>query len=185
MVSKTTGSRYIKADWSCSWEARNVSDDALKRQLTSQAIRALSDASSQLSLQLQSDVEWLRSESYKDAKGKNRELILKRMAQINQGFEGIHRSYILRAAIYGETGEYAAMVSALEGYSRFIDSAIVANAGFLAECDPVDNGTERGVWRRRAKLSLNMGDLAKQLRSQETVLYLTQASEEDCDEKED
>lgn len=32
--------------------------DALKRQLTSQAIRALSDASSQLSLQLQSDVEW-------------------------------------------------------------------------------------------------------------------------------
>lgn len=166
-------------------EARNVSDDALKRQLTSQAIRALSDASTQLSLQLQSDVEWLRSESYKDAKGKNGELILKRMAQINQGFEGIHRSYILRAAIYGETGEYAAMVSALEGYSRFIDSAIVANAGFLAECDPVDNGTERGVWRRRAKLSLNMGDLAKQLRSQETVLYLTQASEEDCDEKED
>ena len=34
-------------------------------------------------------------------------------------------------------------------------------------------------------MSLNMGDLAKQLRSQETVLYLTQASEEDCDEKED
>lgn len=165
-------------------EARNVSDEALKSQLTSQAIRALSDASSQLSLQLQFDVDWLRNKSYKEAKGKNRELILRRMSQISQGFEGIHQSYILRAAIYGETGEYAATVSALEGYSRFIDSAIVANAGFLAECDPVDNGTEQGVWRKRARLSLNMGDLAKQLRGQETVLFLTQASEEDRDEKE-
>lgn len=165
-------------------EARNVSDDALKRQLTSQAIRALSDASSQLSLQLQADVDWLRSESYKEAKGKNKELILRRIAQINQGFEGIHQSYILRAAIYGESGEYSAMVSALEGYSRFIDCAIVANAGFLAECDPADNGTGQGAWRKRSELSLNMGDLAKQLRSKETVLYLSQASEEVCDEGE-
>lgn len=165
-------------------EARNISDEYMKRQLISQAIRALSDASSQLSLQLQADVDWLRNESYKEAKGKSKELILRRMAQINQGFEGIHQSYILRAAIYGETGEYAAMVSTLEGYSRFIDSAIVANAGFLAECDPVDNGTERGVWRKRAKLSLNMGDLARQLRERKTVLYLSQASEEECDEEE-
>lgn len=166
-------------------EARNVSDDALKSQLTAQAIRALSDASSQLSLQLQADVNWLRNESYKEAKGRNKELILGRITQINQGFEGIHQSFILRAAIYGEMGEYAAMVNALEGYSRFNDSEITANAGFLAECDPTDNGTEQGTWRKRAKLSLKMGDLTKQLHSQETVLYLSEAPEEDCDEKED
>lgn len=163
-------------------EARGVSDPDLKRQLTSQAIRALSDASSQISLQLESDVDWLKSESYKEAKGKNKQLILDRIARINRGFEHIHQSYVLRAAIYGDIHEYAAMISTLEAYSHFIDSTIVSNAGFLAECDPDDTGLGHGTWKKRARLSIKMGDLAKQLRSQDVVLYLSEADEDDHEE---
>lgn len=163
-------------------EAKNISDEVLKRQLISQAIRALSDASSQISLQLQSDVEWLKSEAYREAKGKNKQLILGRIAKINLGFEHIHQSYVLRAAIYGDINEFSAMITTLESYSHFIDSAIIANAGFLAECDPNDTGLEHGTWRKHANLSLKMGDLAKQLRSQNVVLYLS-AAEEDSDEE--
>lgn len=163
-------------------EARSVSDEALKKQLTSQAIRALSDASAQISFQLQSDVEWLKSESYKEAKGKNRQLILDRIARINRDFERIHQSCVLKAAIYGDINEYSAMISTLEGYAHFIDTTIIANAGFLAECDPNDTGLESGIWKKRSKLSLNMGDLAKQLRAQNVVLYLS-AVEEDNDEE--
>ena len=163
-------------------EVRGVSDPDLKRQLTSQAIRALSDASSQISLQLESDVDWLKSESYKEAKGKNKQLILDRIARINRGFEHIHQSYVLRAAIYGDIHEYAAMISTLEAYSHFIDSTIVSNAGFLAECDPDDTGLGHGTWKKRARLSIKMGDLAKQLRSQDVVLYLSEADEDDHEE---
>lgn len=160
-------------------ESQSVNDEDIKKALIAQALRGLSEATFQLTLTLQADIRYLVNGEYKSAKGKRVELIEKRMQSIHQSFGFIHQSTMLRAGIYCEQGEVAAMSTVLGEYSHFIEGTIAKNAGLLAQCDTSDSGTESGIWKSRANLKLDVSDFAKQIKSPEKVLYLGVEAEEE------
>ena len=153
-------------------EARNISDNEMRTALTSQALRALSEATFQLTLTMQADIQYLVNGEYNQAKGKSVDLIDSHMHNINRAFSFIHQSTMLRAGIYCNTGELVAMATVLDEYSRFIEGTIVSNAPLLAQCDISDTGTEDGIWKSRARLKLDVSDFTKQLKSPEKAIYL-------------
>ena len=83
-------------------EAREVSDEGLRKLLVTQSLRALSDATAQLDLELQEDVAYLANGEYRKAKAKRTELIDEKMASINRCFPVLHQASVARAAIYCE-----------------------------------------------------------------------------------
>lgn len=153
-------------------EARNTKDIALRNALLVQALKTLSDSSFQLVETMKSDIAYLVNHEYEGAKGKRIELINARMGNIHKSFEFIHQSSMLRAAIYCQQNEMLAMTTVLEEYSHFIENTIAMNAPLLAVLDSTDNGTEEGVWRKRASLKIEIKELAKQLNNPEKTLYL-------------
>lgn len=158
-------------------EARNVSNEVLKNALTVQALHSLADATMQLTLTMKTDIDFLQRENYKKAKGKSVDLIDERMQSINRAFGFIHQATMFRAGVYCERGELNAMSQVLMEYSNFIENTVSKNAGFLAECDASDNGTEQGVWKSRMKLKLNAENFVNQLNAPEKTLYLGIAEE--------
>lgn len=159
-------------------EARSVSHLELRRALIAQALRAASDASSQLLLSMQADIRYLANREYKNAKGKSVELIDSHMQSINKAFAVIHQAALLRAGIYACEGELSAMTSVLAEYSRFVEGTIAQNAELLAQCDTSDNGGEAGVWNSRKNFKLDVSELVKQINDSEKTFYLTAAEEE-------
>lgn len=160
-------------------EANDVSDTELKSNLIAQAQRSLSDASSQIALEIHNDIDWIRearASSFRGIKDRER-LLAERITAINQAFANVHQAFLLRAAIYGELGEFKALARALESYSRFINDEIVGNAALLAECDPNDLGFEHGIWSKRARLSLDVGEVVKRLNQPEQIFYLDVSDE--------
>ena len=153
-------------------EARNVNDPEMKKALIAQSLRALSEARFQLGLTMQSDIKYLADGKYKIGKGKSVELIDSHMNSVNQSFAFIHQATMLRAGIYCNEGELLAMTTVLNEYSHFIDSTIAKNAGLLAQCDRTDTGTEKGVWKSRAKLKLDVSEFYKQLNAPDKTIYL-------------
>lgn len=153
-------------------EARNVNDPEMKRALIAQSLSALSEARFQLGLTMQSDIKYLADGDYKIGKGKSVELIDKRIDSINQSFAFIHQATMLRAGIYCNEGELSAMSTVLNEYSYFIDNTIAKNAGILAQCDRTDTGTDKGVWKTRAKLKLDVSEFNKQLNAPDKTIYL-------------
>lgn len=121
---------------------------------------------------MQSDIKYLADGDYKIGKGKSVELIDKRIDSINQSFAFIHQATMLRAGIYCNEGELSAMSTVLNEYSYFIDSTIAKNAGILAQCDRTDTGTDKGVWKTRAKLKLDVSEFNKQLNAPDKTIYL-------------
>ena len=73
-------------------ESINITDIDMKRLLTAQSLRALSEATFQLSITMRSDIQYLINEEYKSAKGKRVKLIDDRMHSINQSFAFIHQA---------------------------------------------------------------------------------------------
>ena len=111
-------------------EARNVNDPEMKKALTAQSLRALSEARFQLGLSMQSDIKYLAE------------------------------------------GELAAMSTVLNEYSYFIEVTVAKNAGLLAQRDKTDTGTEKGVWKSRAKLKLDVSEFNKRLNAPDKTIYL-------------
>lgn len=164
-------------------EAQNVNDEQMKKQLIAQALRSLSDATFQLSLTLRDDIKYLVDGEYKGAKGRRVELIEKKIQSIHQSFAFVHQSAMLRAGIYCEQNEIGAMTTVLGEYSRFIEGKIAKNAGLLAQCDANDDGSDTGIWNRRANLRLDVSDFAKQIKAPEKTLYLgVELEKESCQE---
>lgn len=153
-------------------EGRNVNDSEMKKALIAQSLRALSDATFQLRLTMQLDIKYLADGEFKIGKGNSVGLIDSRMSSINQSFAFIHQATILRSGIYCNEGELIAMSTVLNEYSHFIDGTVAKNAGLLAQCDKVDTGTEKGVWKSRAKLKLDVSAFNKQLNAPEKTIYL-------------
>lgn len=153
-------------------EARNVNDPDMKKALIAQSLRALSEATFQLRLTMQSDIKYLAAGEYKIGKGKSVGLIDSRINNINQSFAYIHQSTLLRAGIYCNEGELTAMSTVLNEYSHFIDETVAKNAGLLAQCDKTDTGTDKGVWKSRAKLKLDVSEFNKQLNAPDKTIYL-------------
>lgn len=160
-------------------EAQNVNDEQMKKQLMAQALRSLSDATFQLSLMLRDDIRYLVDGEYKNVKGKRTELIEKKIQNIHQSFGFVHQSAMLRAGIYCEQNEIGAMATVLGEYSRFIEGTIAKNAGLLAQCDANDDGSDAGIWNKRANLRLDVSDFAKQIKAPEKTLYLGVELEEE------
>lgn len=153
-------------------EASNITDGEMKKALMAQSLRALSEATFQLTLTMQTDIQYLANKEYGTAKGKRTELIDCRMHSINQSFAFIHQATMLRAGIYCNQGELAAMSTVLEEYSRFIDGTVAKHAAMLAQCDTTDSGTDEGVWKSRTRLKLNVSDFTKQIKAPEKTIFL-------------
>ena len=153
-------------------EARNVNEPEMKRALIAQSLRALSEARFQLGLSMQSDIKYLAEGEFKIGKGKSVGLIDSRISSINQSFAFIHQATMLRAGIYCNEGELVAMSTVLNEYSYFIEGTVAKNAGLLAQCDKTDTGTEKDIWKSRAKLKLDVSDLNKQLNAPDKTIYL-------------
>lgn len=155
-------------------ESRNISDTEMRKMVVAQALKALSDSTFQLTLKIQSDINYLANKEYEEAKGKkSREsLISSRMDEINQSFAFIHQATMLKAGTYCEIGEYTAMASVLDEYSYFIKNTIQENVSLLAQCDIKDNGAEDGIWKSRAKMELNVSDFTNQIKAKDKVIYL-------------
>lgn len=158
-------------------EANNINNKEMKRALIAQSLRALSEATYQLSLTMIADISFLANGEYKISKGKSVAVLDSRINNINQSFAFIHQATILRAGIYCNEGELAAMSTVLTEYSHFIKDTIAKNATLLAQCDPSDTGTERGVWKSRAKLKLDVSEFNKQLSKTNKTIYLGTSKE--------
>ena len=153
-------------------EARNINNLEMKKALIAQSLRALSEARFQLGLTMQSDIKYLADGEYKIGKEKSVELIDSRIDNINQSFAFIHQATMLRAGIYCNESELSAMATVLNEYSYFIDCTVAKNANLLAQCDITDTGTEKGVWKSRAKLKLDVSEFYKQLNAPEKTIFL-------------
>lgn len=160
-------------------EARDVNDPEMKKALIAQSLRALSEATFQLSLTMQSDIQYLADGEFKIGKGKSVGLIDNRVNSINQSFAFIHQATMLRAGIYCNVSELTAMSTVLNEYSHFIDGTIAKNAGLLAQCDTTDTGTEKGVWKSRTKLKLDVSEFCKQLKANDKTIYLSVSKEDE------
>lgn len=154
-------------------ESQGLQNEELRKSLISQAVKALSDASFKLRLNMQGDVQYLQDGEYKNEKKKRTKLIDERMNRIHEEFAYIHQASLLKAAIYCQEKEYGAMATVLDEYSYFIDKNIAENANFLAQCDASDNGTNRGLWESRANLKLDASEIKKQLTAKEKTLLLS------------
>lgn len=109
-------------------EFQHLENENFKQLVASQSIKALSDACAQMTLTLESDIRYLLEGKYKKKKGQSAEEIESRMTNINQSFEAIHRSYVLKAAVYFYMGETRAMLDTIDQYGKFLSSQIVPNA---------------------------------------------------------
>ena len=164
-------------------EANSVNDEQMRKQLIAQALRSLSEATFQLSMTLQGDIRYLVNEEYKSVKGKRVELIKEKIQSIHQSFTIIHQSAMLRAGIYCEQNEIGAMTTVLGEYSHFIEETIAKNAKLLAQCDVNDDGSDLGIWNRRANLRLDVTEFSKQIKAPEKILYLgIELEEKKCQE---
>ena len=154
-------------------EAQSIKNPEMKNAIMAQAIRALSDGTQQLTLTMESDIEFLRTKQYDKFRGKKAETIQGKIDSINKAFGFIHQSTLARAAIYCEQNEYVAMANVLSEYAYFIENTIVNNANLLSQCDPCDNGTDNGLWQSRANLKLDVSELRKALLSGNQEYYLS------------
>lgn len=159
-------------------ESRSIVATGLRDALQSQALRALAEATFQLKLTMQADIQYIKQKEYEKAKGKRKELIIEHMSKINQSFAFIHQATMLRAGIYCDIGEHASMARVLEEYSCFIDNDVAKNAMLLSQYDINDDGTETGLWASRSQLKLDIAELSRALNNPEKILYLGVAQEE-------
>lgn len=154
-------------------ESANIEDEVMRKQMLAQSLKTLTDATFQLTLSLQSDIQYLKDKRYKEDKKKQYDLLLERINNVNKGFSVIHMSYVLKAGIYCQQGELKAMANVLQEYSRLIEGTIVENADMLAQCDPRDDGTaEKGIWNRHSQLKLDVSDVVEALTSDNSAKYI-------------
>ena len=153
-------------------ESRLVTDSAMQKALVAQSLKALAEATFELTLTMQSDIKHLANRDGKHVKGKRIEYIDEHMQSVNQCFAFIHQAALLRAGIYCNEGELSAMTAVLDEYSRFIETTVGENATLLAQCDISDDGTTEGIWNSRAQLKLDVSEFAKQLNNPKKTIYL-------------
>lgn len=163
-------------------ESCNIENESFRQLVSSQSLKALSDACAQMSLAMQSDAQYLLEGGYRHKKRGQTEEIESRMTNINKCFEAIHRSYVLKAAIYFDMNETNAMLATVEEYGRFLNSAIVPNASRLREFDTSDMLLKDGIWETRAKSICGIEDIRKQLAA--PAAYYLEASKEEPDGEE-
>jgi hypothetical protein len=126
-------------------EAREIKDEYLRKQLTAQALKSLSDANSQMIQDIRTNVDYLVNKQYARSK-KGVAGIDERISIIRQCYDVVYRASFLKAAIYQENGEIASMLTAIDEYGRFVEKIILPNVGNLSELDKDSRFIEAGTW---------------------------------------
>ena len=162
-------------------EARSVKDETMKKYIMAQALRALSDANSQMIQELRTSMEYLVDEKYKKTK-KITDKIEEQLANIRRCYGIAYRASFLKTSIYFELGEIPAMLTALDEYGRFIEALIIPYAGRLSELDRNSQFIERGTWGRISHTLDGCRELKKQI-AQNNVYYLAFEEAKDGDRR--
>ncbi len=160
-------------------EARSINDSVLRKQITGQALKSLSDANSQMIQELRTSVEYLITEQYKKSK-KITDKIDEQLSIIHQCYDIVYRASFLKAAIYHENGEVSAMLTAIDEYGRFVEKLIVPYAGKLSELDRHNQFIEKGTWGAISRTLVGCQELKRQI-TQNHTYYLTRKEANDGD----
>ena len=126
-------------------ESQRITDESLRTLTQANALKALSDANAQVVQEIRTSVEYLVTEQYNKNKNITKE-IDERLSSINKCYDIVYRSSFLKATIYYERGEIAAMLTCLDEYGRFIQKLIIPYAGTLSELDRNEKFIEKGTW---------------------------------------
>lgn len=154
-------------------EARSINDDFLRKLVTAQALKSISDANSQMIQDIRTSVEYLITGQYLQSKDKNKDVkktIDEYLSVIHQCYDVVYRSSFLKAAIYQENGEIASMLTAIDEYGRFIEKMIMPYAGRLSELDGSSKFIEKGTWGTIANSLIGCRQLKQQITESSTYL---------------
>ena len=144
-------------------ESRSIQDATFRSLVSAQALKTLSDGNEQILQDLRTNMQYLLEGKYKAKKGHSAEDIREKMANINRCFDIVHRSYLLKAALFYERAEITAMLSVFDEYGKFLQREIMPYAPQLTELDRNDVLLQDGRWERRAKLFDELGTIRLQL----------------------
>lgn len=153
-------------------ESCSVKDSELRKQLIAQSVKSLTDAAFQLTLELKSDIQYLKRKEYNREKKNKYNSMNEKVAAINDAFIAIHQATIMKSAIYCQQGEIVAMLLTLAEYEQFINGTIAQNAEMLSQCTAGDTGTISGIWKTRANLRLDISNVTKMLQISDAPLYI-------------
>lgn len=145
--------------------------------LTVQALATLSEATAQLELQMQADMQYLAEGKYKLKKGKQVEQIEAHMESINKSFQTIHEAALLKVSIYYESGEDGAMLAAISEYGRLLETSIVPPCASPGGVRQRRQSLRGGKWETRSNLLASVEGMRAQLLSGSSF-YLNAATEE-------
>ncbi len=152
-------------------EARVIGDEALKKQITAQALKSLSDANAQMIQEIRTSVEYLANEEYRHSR-RSLEKIDEHLSIIHQCYDIVYRAAFLKAAIYHENKEIPAMLAAIDEYGRFVDKMVVPVAGKLTELDRESQFIEAGTWGKICNTLKGCRELKEQITKKHTY-YIT------------
>lgn len=144
------------------YEAKGIGDDMLKKQITAQALKAISDANSQMIQEIRSSIQYLVTEQYRSEK-RRMQKIDEHITIIKQCYDIVYRASFLKAEIYQENGEIESMLTVLDEYGRFVANMIAPYVGKLSELDKDSMMIENGTWCTIAKTLTSCNELKKMI----------------------
>lgn len=144
-------------------ESRGIQDEMFRSLVAAQALKTLSDGNEQILQEMRTNMQYLLEGKYKEKKGHSADDIREKMANINRCFDIVHRSYLLKVALFYERNEINAMLSVFDEYGKFLQHEIMPYAPQLTELDRNDVLLQDGRWDRRAQLFEELGSVRKQL----------------------
>jgi hypothetical protein len=133
-------------------EALATSDPERKKQLASAAILELTNAVASLQTTLALEINGICDKYDQDKEkfiGIKSDKLREKMFIINSSFQTIHKAMALKAAIYYNEGEYAALTVVLSDYKAFLERSLSdKNAHILYLADPNEKNLD-GTWNIR------------------------------------
>ena len=127
-------------------------DEDRKKQLVTMAIMSLTNSICSLQASLVGEIDDVRDKYDKDKDrfiGIKSDKLLDRMILINSAFQTIHKAVALKAAIYYQESEYAALTTVLTDYKSFLERSLSEeNAHVLYLADPNEKSID-GTWNIR------------------------------------
>ena len=150
-------------------ESQRITNDSLRTLTQANALKALSDANSQVIQEIRTSIEYLVTEQYKGSKDITKE-IDERLSSINKCYDVVYRSSFLKSTIYYERGEIEAMLTSLDEYGRFIQKLIIPYAEILSELDKNEKFIEKGTWGAIANTLSICSEMREKLSAPEELL---------------